>query len=142
MQTFHRIKVSVEFVAFEKQPSAVDVQTKHASMLANSSICHDAVQHCQFIRSGIGFLDILMKSESLAKKLHERDSQRVEQCKSLQRKYISSHRQRHNGKFKAETAAPKIRAPLSIKLQGKMFGEQETHSSQFITGDHVRLDEK
>jgi hypothetical protein len=130
----------MEFVSFEIRPSAVDIQTIHASMLAHGSICRDAVSHRQFIRSGIRFLDMLKQTESLAIKLRERDLQRVEQCKSMQRRYISSCRQRQNGKFKAETAKlPKIRAPLSLKVQGEMIGEQETYSSECITGDGAPL---
>ncbi len=77
------------------------------------------LSNAQYFRSIILFLDNLKDQESLAIQLYNRDSQKVEKCKSLQRQYISHFRQRQNGKFSAETKplSSKIRAPISFKQE-------------------------
>ena len=76
----------------------------------------------QYFRSIMVFLDSLKDKESLAIQLQQRDSQKVEKCKSLQRRYISYFRQRQNGKFSAEQTplTARIRAPMSLKQESGM----------------------
>jgi hypothetical protein len=73
----------------------------------------------QYYRSIMVFLDSLKDKESLAIQLQQRDSQKIEKCKSLQRRYISYFRQRQNGKFSAEQTplTARIRAPMSFKQE-------------------------
>jgi hypothetical protein len=120
-----RISLSSIHVAFDCiLPCAAEPPPlRKLSIRGYSRMSHqDKISNTRYFRSIMVFLDSLKDKESLAIHLQKRDSQKVEKCKSLQRRYISYFRQRHNGKFSAETTplAARIRAPTSFKQESGM----------------------
>ena len=118
------ISFSVEMVELDLPPTIVTQpetsQTITSRSFGKSGACQkEQILRTRFDRSVMVFLDSLKNQHQHALILQARDSQRIEQCKSKQRKYIANFRQRENGKFCAEkeTSKPKIRAPESFKFE-------------------------
>lgn len=119
-----RISLSSIHVALDCiLPCAAEPPVRKLSMHHYSRMSHQAkLSTTQYYRSIMVFLDSLKDKESLAIQLQQRDSQKIEKCKSLQRRYISYFRQRQNGKFSAEQTplTARIRAPMSFKQESGM----------------------
>jgi hypothetical protein len=109
------VRISPETVALSMPPSLVEKLKVNTPQIKGKEY-HKCISHRRFVRSVISFLDFLKNKDALAARLYQRDSQKVEKCKSAQRRYISKFRQRQNGKFSAELGpTDKIRAPTSFK---------------------------
>ncbi len=110
-----RVSLSAEMIIFDNL--SINANSSHSSTLETTLSITDwpsYYRHRQFCRSANRFLDSLKNQDQLAVRLQQRDSQSIEKCKSFQRRFISTLRQRQNGRFSSEqtsSAKSKIRAP-------------------------------
>ncbi len=117
-----RVSLSAQMIIFDSL--SINANSSHLSTtLETTKLTKDWPSHRRhrhFCRSANHFLDSLKNQDQLAVRLQQRDSQSIEKCKSFQRRFISTLRQRQNGRFSSEQTSstkPKIRAPsLLLKM--------------------------